>query len=322
MLTRKALVLARVEDAYGVCSVAPSASAHALQVWDLELKPEGEDLQRNVYRDQLDPTASVLGRKKMGVSFKTELKGNGLAAIGCADYMPRVGALLRACGLVMSADPETSSGDFDGGLDFSTRSESFESATLIVFRDGVMHTIRGCRGTFDLEVPAGGFGRLSFDLSGRYQTPIDSATPTASYETTTPPRPGQSAGSFLVDSYAACVGNFSISRGNELADKVCLNSSEGLFEVVISDFTVHGKIDPDAVPLATNDWWTDWEDSTTRRLNLVLGAAANQRVTVTLPQAQLTSIAYDDDNGQLKQPLEFRGTDDGANGYSLKIRFH
>jgi hypothetical protein len=323
MLTRKALVLARVEDAFGVCSTAPSATAHALQVWDLDVKPEGEDLQRNIYRNQLDPTASTIGMKKMTVTFKSELKGGGVyPAVGSTSQAPRTGALLRACGMVQSGDAETASGDFDGSIDYTTASGSFESCTLIVFRDGLQYTVRGCRGTFDIEVPAGNYGVCNWTFTGRYETPIDSATPACTYETGLPPRPGQVADSFLADSYGPVnVPTFTVDRGNTMTDKMSLTASEGLYGVRISDFEVKGKISPDAVLLATKNWFAAYEDSTTSKLNLILGADTNNKVTITVPQAQITAIANEDDNGELKHGLDFRGTDDGTNGYSLKISF-
>lgn len=319
MLTRRALILAKVEDGYGVCSTTPTASQHAIAVWDLEVKPEAETLDREIYRDSLEPMATVIGRKKVGLSFKAELKSNGNSAVGSAGLMPRVGALLRACGMVMSANAETSSGDADGWLDFTTRSESFESGTIYAYRDGILHQITGARGNCELSVRAGAYGELSFELTGLYATPVDTAVPTAAYETTLPP---QAKGvDFLIDSYGPCVDELSVDLGNQINDRVCLNSSEGLAEVLITAREPKGNMNPDAVLEATGSYWASWESGAVHALDFTLGTSAGNQVQVTVPEAQYAEMGYQDADGLLKYNVPFNCTDAGSNGYSVRLRF-
>lgn len=101
ILTRRALVLAKIETTFGT-DAAPTAS-DALMVSAPQFTANLNVLERNFVRDDISPLARRVGRKVAGMTFGVEIRGNETVDTGLIGDAPRIGRLLRACGFAESA---------------------------------------------------------------------------------------------------------------------------------------------------------------------------------------------------------------------------
>ena len=97
LITRRALVLAKIEDTYNV-DPTPDPTLDAVLVSDPDYTVDLNVLERNFVRDDLSPLGHVIGRKLAGLSFGCELRSNGSTNSGSVSDAPILGRLLRACG--------------------------------------------------------------------------------------------------------------------------------------------------------------------------------------------------------------------------------
>ncbi|MFO1083125.1 MAG: hypothetical protein U1E21_01045 [Reyranellaceae bacterium] len=91
ILTRKTMVYAALEGTYGT---APSFSdaTDPMLVEDADYKLDVQNIQRNLYRNDLSPVADIITRKMGKMTFKHEIRGGGAVGTEC-----RLGRLLRGC---------------------------------------------------------------------------------------------------------------------------------------------------------------------------------------------------------------------------------
>lgn len=110
-LTRRTIILAKLEAAYGV-DAAPTGADAILCSSGVDVKPQGDVLERDVLRNTLSPSGHVVGAKTIDFDFPVELKGGGLVAL--VVQAPEYDPLLQSCGmaqlpvteLTLSAIPE------------------------------------------------------------------------------------------------------------------------------------------------------------------------------------------------------------------------
>lgn len=100
-LENRTAVLARPETTYGVDSIAPALGGSpspyqtdALSVSELDLKVTTEQLERPNYSPSLSKDTTGVGRMLMSLTFKAELKASGTLGVA-----PRIGRLLKGCGM-------------------------------------------------------------------------------------------------------------------------------------------------------------------------------------------------------------------------------
>lgn len=96
-LTRKALVLGKIESTYNTDSV-PTASLNAALVSEPDYAVDPTILERNFVSESLSPLGTRVGRKIASLSFGMELRSNGLTNSGSVDDAARIGTFLRGCG--------------------------------------------------------------------------------------------------------------------------------------------------------------------------------------------------------------------------------
>ena len=90
MLTRKTIFTIKKEVTYGTDPTPAAADAVLVSAPDITI--EGEVLTRDYVRASLSPIGHVIGKKKVMLSFETELKGS--AAAGTA---PETSPLFQDC---------------------------------------------------------------------------------------------------------------------------------------------------------------------------------------------------------------------------------
>lgn len=153
-LIRKTVILAKLEDAYGVDSI-PEGAANALVVSNVSINPlNAEWIKRDIIREYLGASEELPGASYVECGFDIELVGAGTAGLA-----PAWGPLMRSIGF---AEVITE----DVRVDYLPISGGFESSSIRYFDDGVMHKLLGVRGTASLNLTVGEKPVISFKMMG------------------------------------------------------------------------------------------------------------------------------------------------------------
>lgn len=185
---------------------------------------------------------------------------------------------------------------FPAGYRYQPVSTGFESGTIYMWMDGLLHKMTGARGSFTVEAEAGQFGKIQFTFWGQYVDPVDQALPTApSFEQTDPPI--WELANLHVGSYKACVAKLSYDQGNTVSPRPCANSLDGYEGVVITDREAKGGLDPEMALVATEDFWGRLKASTTFLVRTRFGTSAGNQIWMLTPQAQYTGLTYQSREG-------------------------
>ena len=167
LLTKKTVLLAKIETTYGTDPV-PTGAANAVLITDMTVTPLEQDAEsRNLIRPYLGNSPQIPVANRTLVEFSVELAGSG--ALGTA---PAYGTLLRACGMAEVITASTK-------VEYNPISAAFESATLYVAVDGVLHKLTGARGTVAIDMSAKKIPHLKFKFTGLFNPVTDAALPTA-----------------------------------------------------------------------------------------------------------------------------------------------
>lgn len=309
MLTRKTVILAKVEGTYGQ-DATPTPSANAILVKNVDVKPVGELVERDFLRTTLSPLEFVRGMKEHELSFETELKGTGSA--GATPSWGWEGELLRACGL-----DET----INTGVDISYEpvSASFESVTIYVYKDGIFHKLLGCRGTFVISGTVGQYLTVRWTFRGLYVAPTDTSPGAQTFSSIKPPVL-LSAG-LTIASYSPVATSIEVAANNDLGRRTDINDAAGVKEILITGRKPGGSFDPESVLEATHPFWADWSAATAKALNIgPIGSTAGNKITITAPKLQLEEISYGDREGLQTYETPFRLAMSSGDD-ELKIKF-
>lgn len=310
MLTRRTLILAKVESSFGV-DPTPAAANDAFLVADVNYTLDVQQNERNIYTSSLSKEPTVPGRKIANLTFSHELKGSGVAGTA-----PKIGVLLRGCGFA-----ETDLGSSDG-FEYDPVSGSFTSLTFYIYMDGVLHKMTGSRGSVSFQGEAGGYGQANFTFQGNYVAPTDVAFPASPvFEATLPPIIELAA--MALHGYGSfCAQSFNIDIANTLAPNICMNAAEGFNGIDITDRVVTGGVNPESVLVATFDAFGRFKDGTEGAFTITIGTADDNKCVITAPKTQFTNVGYSDRDGKRVWDLAVKmNRNTGGGNDEVKIAF-
>lgn len=285
MYTRRAVLLAKIETEYGT-DPTPTALANAILVSKPTVKPVFERAERNIVSSTISPLAATPVGITVDVDFDTELR-----FASAAGAVPDIGHLLRACGLDQTVDAGVS-------VTYSPVSSDFESCTLYVYLDGIVHKISGCRGNVKFVGEVKKYGIFSFTFRGKYAGPEASALPTATYDAVDPEIIRYATTSLKLsgeDAITPVITKFELDLKNELFNRDDMTTTAGVKEIMIQSRKPSGSIDPEVVTIATKNFWSEFRNKT---LNLIKcgiggeGVEASNRFQITIPTAAWDDLAY------------------------------
>lgn len=386
LLTRRAVVQAAIETDYGV---APTIGLNdGVLCSEPQYTIDPNILERDFVRDSLSTTPIIIGRKLAGMTFSTEMRGNGKQLSGLAADAPVIARLFQACGyglkehttpnvfgpfdvdahnvpvawtanptaasntdtycyhvtvvtagasgvaavsvtsdilsensvapIVLTSGTEVDIGNqgltmtptFSGDLEVGQQwviwlrptgvaldpiSDDFQSITLVMYRDGIKHTMTGSFGTFTIEATAGDYARISWTFTGKYEKPIDENMPSPNYEKTLPTQ--VELARLRIDGYYAIVEQFTFDQGNDIQLRPDVSSTEGYIgsRIVARDPT--GGINPEAEKVADQDFWDKFALAKPMPFQMRIGTKPGNTVFMTCPGVQYTGMSYTDRNG-------------------------
>lgn len=308
LLMRNAAVLAKIEATYGTDPV-PTGAANAILVSDLTPRPmDMRTVDRALIRPFLGSSEQLPTQIYNGVEFSCELAGSGAAGTA-----PAMGPLLRACGFDETITAATK-------VEYSPVSTDFESVTLYVNIDGVLHKSLGARGTVNISLKNNERPMARFNFTGLFVPIVDAALPSVDLAAWKKPLPFNRNNTpvFTLHGYAGMLDDLQIDLGNDVAYRGLVGGEEF---VRITDRAVRGSVLMEAVKVADKDWWAAISAATTGELAVQHGATAGNIVEVGAPNVQIHTPTYQEQDkivmlsAQLAMPPGATGNDE------LKLTF-
>lgn len=273
LLTRQRVLLAAIEDTAGAQqSVSATNGVFNVMSAGPIITPTIPITERPG-QSAFSRLAGVPGPRSGNAKFSIHVVGYGSAGI------PEWGSVfLPACGMVATSQTYA----------FVTGSTTAKTVTLAEAIDGRMHYLYGAVGNWTLNLSAGEIATIDFDMTGIYGTDADVALPTPTYPSILPPRWANASGATF-GSYTPLLSKATVSSGNVLKLREDANTTSGYKCGIITDRVPTWSIDPELELVATKNWMSDYLASTRASLAFVIGTAANNVITVTMPKAQITA---------------------------------
>ena len=308
LLSRKRLILAKTETTYGT-DPTPTGTANAILVRNLEITPlQADTVTRDLIRPYLGNSDQLLAQTRVEVTFEVELAGSGAAGTA-----PAYGSVLKACGLAETVVATTS-------VTYAPVSASFSSVTLYFFNDGIRHKVTGCRGTFELSAEVGQIPTISFTMTGIYNDPTDTATPTPTYANQAAPlifKNGNTS-NFSIFSYSGCLQSLSFQMANEVIYRELVGCTK---ESLIVNRAPAGDVVIEAPTITAKDFFAIATGSSTGSISFQHGATAGNIVTFTTGQSDIANPSYSDQDGIQMLNLPYVAVPTSAGNDELSLAY-
>lgn len=186
------------------------------------------------------------------------------------------------------------------GYSYKPVSNNFESATLYVYYDGLLHKMTGARGTFTVEGTGNAYAKFNFTMTGNYVPVADAAMPTTPVYESQKPDFVELAGLQWTDATGAttsvCASQFSIDAGNEIAIRECINSAAAYEGALIVDRAPTLSFDPEAVTVATHDFFGNLASGAQLQWFVRVGTIKGNVVSFVAPNLQYSNVQYGNRN--------------------------
>jgi hypothetical protein len=286
-LARVRSILAKEETTYGT-DASPTGADDAIQVSALEISPaESEVLSRDLIRSYLGNSPQLIANTRVNVTFTVEYSGSGTAGTA-----PQYGPLLKACGMSETVVASTS-------VTYAPVSTSFDSVTMYIDNDGIRHIVTGARGTFTMSLNANQIPVYNFTMTGQYNAPTDTASPTLTFQNQADPlifNDTNTTAFTLFSATGLALQSAEIDLGNEVIYRELVNSTK---EILITNRAATANFVIEAPTLATKDFFALSVAGTAGNLSIVHGTSAGNIVTLTAPTSGLSlgNPTYSEDQG-------------------------
>ena len=183
------------------------------------------------------------------------------------------------------------------GVSLDPISDQFESMTLYMHKDGVLHEMPGSFGTFEITAQAGDFAKVKWTFTGTYVEPTDDPNPRPLFERTLPSQ--VELARLRVGAFAAVVEKFTFNQMNDIQIRPDVGSSDGYIGTRIVSRKPEGGINPEADLVANNDFWGQLAVAQEMPLQLRVGHVPGNTVWMLFPNTQYSGLTYTDRNGIL-----------------------
>lgn len=181
------------------------------------------------------------------------------------------------------------------------------SMTLYMYLDGVLHKMTGSRGNFTITAEAGNYGKVEFTFQGIFNSAVDAAAPTPTYDTTLPEQIELSNLTWggQRDLVSA---QWTFEQGNTLTPRPDVNAPEGVKGVRITSRSPQGGMNPEATIEADHPFWDEIERGKCQFFFVKVGQTAGQGIAASMPKAQTSAMPYGDRDGIRTYDISFTCT--------------
>ena len=293
-LMRRRIFAAATESTPGTAGTI-NAGAASFNAYDLKIVgdvPFNERQRQGGFGNYV----GTPGAQKGTLSFWTELTGVGSGAGNHA-------TLLLGCGMTAAANT------------YSLDATANQTLTLAGYFDGRLKKLTGAMGNVVFTFKNGEPCKAEWTFSGVWNAPIDSALVSPTYPTIVPPRSVSTA--VLIGGTQYYFPELKLDIGNNVIMREDISATGGYRCAWITNRLPKVTVAPEALALATKDWYAAYLASTQYALSVVLGSVAGNIATITAAALQQDKMpGVDDRNGVLVDGLSFEVLND-----SLSIAF-
>jgi len=158
-------------------------------------------------------------------------------------------------------------------------------------------------GTVTFTGTAGEYGSAQFEFVGNYVEPTQEPLPrTPIYELSRPPKVELAQMSIRGDR-DFCAESFTITYGNEINERLCINAADGYSGSEISDRTPTMTVNPEGSLEVYTNMWGDFSKGEEVPVHLRVGSVLGNMVRFYADNATYTGIAISDrNNTQVMEP--------------------
>lgn len=182
------------------------------------------------------------------------------------------------------------------GVHYTPVSDNFDSCTIYVYLDKLLHKVTGCMGNVSFTGEAGAYGSASFTFTGQYVPVVDSTIPTgAAYESTLPVQV-ELAQLNISNKDDFCAQSFSIDMQNQVNARDCMNNTDGFSGVRLTARSPQGSVNPETVREADHPFWANLAAATKYAFHVRIGTTAGNIVKFVADSVQTSGITYSDRN--------------------------
>ncbi len=298
---RNRLALAKIEGTAGTAEALVAAAA--ILCSDVSLTPLVADaVTREAVRPFFGSHQQLPARAHATVQLTVELAGSGTAGTA-----PPWGKLLQACGMAET----TSAG---ASVAYTPVSTGEKTATVAVGIAGVRQTLAGCRGTFSLNLAAGGVPTLQFTFTGFYADPAEPAAVAPNYAAWKDPlvvnKANTATFSFAGETGLA-LSALSLDQGNEVGYREPLAGDP---EVLILDRQPSGQATVLAPAISGGNLVKKARDGDTDALQIVHGKTGGEKVQIDMPKVVLNSPTHGESEGVWTVHMNYQPLPSGTAG--------
>lgn len=305
ILTRQRVLAFAAEATTGTGATLNATQGGLTNAYDSKIK---YDIKANERKGQGSgsPLNPVPGARSGKCTFSSELFGSGTAATA-----PGWGILLLACGMQLNTAIYT---PLTAAIETLTMGVYYGSGTTARLK-----TIVGAMGDVKIKGSTGNPVMLEWDFLGVHAAPTTVTIITPTYPTTIPPR--FAGGTLTVGGTAYRIGEIEIAFNNKLTLRKDAAQSTGYHAAYVVERRIIVKINPEALPLSSEDWYAAHVAGTTFALSLTVGSVAGNEFTIAAPVMQLLNPPDDKDEDEiLHDDLEFlcvRNSSAGDDEFSI-----
>lgn len=210
--------------------------------------------------------------------------------------------------LIQSAQiTPTITGSFDVGDTFTIRldpvryeytpiSTGFESLTLYMYFDGLLHKMKGAMGTFSVEGNGGEYAKFNFEFTGDFVDVVDATMPASPVYETQKPSFVELANLTIDGVNTLYASSFGMDIGNDVVIRDSINNAEAYAGALIVARSPTANFDPEAELVATHDFFGKMKAGTEMEFEVHVGNTKGNVVQFYSPNTQYRSINYGERN--------------------------
>lgn len=280
----------------------------AIIAYDIQATTQFGRFDRDTQKAYLSKLPGIVGTTAAQISFTCEVRHS--ANTTTLDVWERA---LQACGFVLSGSTiqPTSNGDEQKTVSIQVALGAFGSGS----NEAVLFTAKGCAGTVTFEGRVGQPLLARFTFTGVYAGVTTGTLRVPTQETGIP---GIFQGvSATWGGASRVLSTINLDVGNSVVLRESVNASSGLLHAVITDRRPTGSIDPDLELVATEDFYGQLQNNTTKALAFVVNTTnatsvsgdTTRDLTFTLGDCRVTNVNDANRNGIQVAGIDFEIVD-------------
>lgn len=229
---------------------------------------------------------AVNGPRAVTVTYESDFTGSG------ADGTPPFWMTMATCaGMDLSGDV----------LACGTTTRT---ATIGVYRDGLLEKISGAAGTFVIPLNSGRAGRIQWTWRGILEDDSDVAVLAPTYPSLVPPKWG--GGSASIHSLATKSSTLTLDRGAEIILRENPAKASGYEAAHFVDAKPFITCDPECDLVATKNWQSIKRAQTEGAVSVAVGTAAGNILTIASSTAQVIECPNSERNKLVTKALRLQ----------------